>query len=94
MPWIKTTPDGVILTLRIVPRASRNEIKEPVGDALKIRLQAPPVEGKANTALVRFLAKQLSIPPRSIQIKTGTTGRTKSIIVQGLTEQKIRAALS
>ena len=93
MSWFKTTPDGVVLTIRVVPRASKNEIKEVMGDALKVRLQAPPVEGKANAALVRFLAKVLSVPASSVEIMTGATGRTKRVMIHGISEQQLRYTL-
>ncbi|MFH0908709.1 MAG: DUF167 domain-containing protein [bacterium] len=84
MTWIKSTPDGVVLTIRVVPRASKNSVDGPLGDALKIRLQSPPVDGKANKALVRFLADMLDIAASRVVIVAGETGRSKRILVRGM----------
>ena len=71
--------DCLILNLRVVPRASKNAIQGRLGDALKVRIQAPPVEGKANAYLVKFLSKHWKIPRRDIEILSGETGRNKRI---------------
>lgn len=94
MPWLRTTPDGVVLNLRIVPRASKNEVAGTMGDTLKIRLQAPPVEGKANEALIRFLAEKLAVPARGVALLAGSTSRQKRVLVTGLDEPAIRARLA
>jgi uncharacterized protein len=92
--WLKPVDGGVSLTLKIVPRASRNEVGEVVGEALKIRLQAPPVDGKANAALLAFLAETLGVPARSVAILSGETGRLKRVRVAGLTPAQAEARLS
>ncbi len=72
--------DGcIILSVRVVPRASKNAIQGLMGGALKVRIQAPPVEGKANACLVKFLSKQWKIPRSSIEILSGETGRNKRL---------------
>ena len=76
--------DGVELTLRIQPRASRTEIVGPHDGALKIRLAAPPVDGEANAELVRFLAKTLGVPKGAVTIESGGTGRRKRVRVTGV----------
>ena len=74
--------DGcIILNVRVVPRASRDGIQGLMGDALKVRIQAPPVEGKANAYLIKFLSKQWNIPRRDIEIISGETGRNKRLRV-------------
>ena len=93
MNWISSDPGGVLLNLRVAPRASRNEVAGLVGDALKIRLQAPPVEGKANKALARFLAEALDVPANRIQLLAGKRGRNKRVRVEGVTAQQVAAAL-
>jgi len=93
MTWIATTPDGVMLRLRVLPRSSKNEVIGPVGDELKVRLQAAPVEGKANRALVKFLAKRLGVPAGKIAILSGRTGRHKRVAVQGTTVEEVRGLL-
>ncbi len=93
-PWLKSVEGGVELTLRIVPRASRNAVAETVGAALKIRLQAPPVEGKANAALREFLSEALGVPGRAVILVSGETGRQKRVRVMGLSAAAAEAALS
>ncbi|MFH0953837.1 MAG: DUF167 family protein [Verrucomicrobiota bacterium] len=93
MTWCRTTAEGVLLNLRIVPRASRNEVAGVLGDALKIRLQAPPVEGKANAALVRFLADKLVVPARDVVLVSGSSARNKRVLVRGLDEHAVRSRL-
>ena len=93
MSWITTNAEGVILTVKVVPRASKNEITGILGDTLKIRLQAPPVEGKANKALIDFLADVLQISKKMLEIKGGETGRNKHILVRGIAESVVRARL-
>lgn len=93
MPWIETTPDGLLLRLRVVPRAGRDAVQGPHGERLKIRLQAPPVEGKANRALLKFLSKQLGIPASRLVLVTGETSREKTVRVSGAAEDDIRSRL-
>ena len=93
MNCITPHTEGVLLSIRVVPRASKNEVSGVLGDALKIRLQAPPVEGKANKALIDFLADVLQISKKLLEIKGGETGRNKHILVRGITEPAARARL-
>ncbi len=84
MSWIREQPGGVTLTVRVTPRSSRNKVDGVVGDALKVRLNAPPVEGKANEALVEFLSDTLGIPRRAIQLEAGAQARIKRVRISGL----------
>lgn len=93
MKGIKDTADGVELTLKVVPRASRTEVAGEHGDALKIRLQAPPVDGKANAALLEFLSDALDVPRARISLVRGETGRTKTIRIAGLSASEATARL-
>lgn len=86
MEWIHETAKGLLLPVRAVPRASKNEIQGVHGDALKVRLQAPPVEGKANEALIRFFSDALDIPRSQISIASGETGRNKAILINGISK--------
>ncbi|MGA2504305.1 MAG: DUF167 domain-containing protein [Anaerolineales bacterium] len=73
---------GAALAVRVTPRASKNEIVDILSDGtVKVHLTAPPVEGKANEALLKFLAKVLEIPVRQLEIVAGATGRDKLISV-------------
>lgn len=81
---ISTTADGIRLHLRIQPRASREEVAGVAGDAIRVRLTAPPVEGAANERLVRFLAARLAVSRAAVALISGHTGRTKVVEVAGL----------
>jgi uncharacterized protein (TIGR00251 family) len=94
MEWIRETAKGVRLPVRAVPRAAKNEIQGVQGDALKIRLQAPPVEGKANQALIRFLSDTLDISRAQISIASGETGRNKAVLITGLSKAELLQRLS
>lgn len=90
MNWFRKTSDGMVLNIRVVPRASKTEVQGVFGDMLKIRLQAPPVDGKANAALVEFLADTLGIAKSSVVLLSGETGRAKRVLIRGLDEAAIR----
>jgi uncharacterized protein (TIGR00251 family) len=85
--------NGCAFHLHIQPRSRHDEIIGLHGDALKIRLTAPPIAGKANQALKKFLAKQLDIPPSSVEILTGHTSRQKRVRVLGVSGDAVRALL-
>jgi len=74
--------NGIILRVHLQPRAKRNEIVGIHGDSIKIRLKAPPVDGKANEEARRFLAKVLGIKRQQVILKTGTTSRSKSFLIK------------
>jgi uncharacterized protein (TIGR00251 family) len=77
----------------VAPRAARDEVRLEGDGSLKIRIQAPPVDGKANQALCRFLAKRLGVPRRDVALLSGDTGRRKGILVRGLTPADVEARL-
>ena len=89
MKGVVTTAGGAVIPIRVVPRASRNELKIEDDGTLKIRLQAPALEGKANKALLRFLAKQLALPARDLALLSGEKSRNKRILVKGRTGEEI-----
>jgi len=91
--WLRATGEGVRLTLHIQPRASRTEVAGVHGDALKIRLAAPPVDGAANDALVAFLAERLGVARAAIALVSGATGRRKVLLVTGAGAEAVRARL-
>ena len=75
--------------VRLVPRASRDEITGVLDGVLRVRLHAPPVDGAANDALVAFLADRLDVPRRGVRIVTGATSRTKLIEVEGVSSAAV-----
>lgn len=83
MSWFRKNAEGITLTLHIQPGAKRTEVAGLHGDALKIRVAAPPVEGAANAALLDFLKKRFAVPAAQIILKHGATGRHKVIEVIG-----------
>lgn len=80
---------AVTFAVKVVPRASRNEIAGVEGDALKIKLTAPPVEGKANEALIKFLAELLKVSRSQIEIVSGEKSKHKMVRVRGVTAAQI-----
>ena len=85
---------GAAITVRVSPRMAKNEISEILNDGtIKIRLTAPPVDGKANQALIEFLADLLSVKPANIEIVAGQTGRDKLITVIGLSADEVHAKI-
>ena len=87
--------DGVaIFAVRVQPRASKDEIAGEMGGALKVRLQAPAVEDRANEALVEFMAQLLKTPKSAVRILSGDRSRMKRIEIRGVTQQRIQALLA
>ena len=82
-----------ILRFHIVPNAGQNTVMGEYGAAIKIKLCAPALEGKANAALRSFLASELKIPERTILLKRGQKSREKIIRIEGLSEQEVRRCL-
>ena len=91
---VQGTKDGAILSVHIQPKASTTECVGIHGGAIKIRVAAPPVDGAANDELIRFLARQFSVPATSVQIQSGASGRRKRILVKGATAQFVLACLN
>ena len=83
-PCLRDHPDGCVLTLRVVPNARKDGPDGLHGDALKLRLRAPPVDGKANEALVRLLAKLCDLPRSRVVLLAGETSRDKRVLLAGL----------
>ena len=93
-PRHKTPEVPVTLSIRIQPRASKNEIVAMANGGLKIRLTAPPVDGAANEALVKFLAETLSIPKSHVEIVSGHTSRAKIVRISGISGAEVRRVLN
>ncbi|HEX3275603.1 MAG TPA: DUF167 domain-containing protein [Gemmatimonadales bacterium] len=84
MPPIDPTATGVRLRLHIQPRASATELVGRHGDALKLRVAAPPVHGAANEAVLRWLAERLGVPRSAVSLTAGATARAKTVCVDGV----------
>jgi len=85
---------GAALAIRVLPRAKKNEISEILADGtIKIRLTAPPVEGKANQALIDLLAATLQVPKSNIEIIAGHTGRNKLVSILSLDAKTVQERL-
>lgn len=81
MDWLREGDGRTTLTLHIQPGAKKTEVAGLYGDALKIRLAAPPVDGKANAALIEFVAERLGLAKSSVSLKSGQTSRRKVLAV-------------
>jgi len=90
---IRDVPGGASFAVRVHPRANQNAITGELGDALKISLTTPPVDGRANQACIEFLAKLLKVPRSSVTIASGQTSRNKVVRVAGLTALQLRDRL-
>jgi len=86
--------EGVILVVRVQPRASKDEIAGVIDGALKVRLQAPALEDRANAALCEYLAGLLKTPKSAVRILSGGRSRIKRIEIRGVTGQQIRGLLT
>jgi uncharacterized protein len=87
---IRDTAAGATFAVKVQPRAKKNALTGEVGDALKLTLTAPPVEGRANEACITFFANLLDVPRSSITIASGETSRNKVIHVAGLSADEVR----
>ena len=92
-PFLHVQTDGVLLSVKLQPRASANAIGEALGNELRIKVTAPPVEAAANEALLRLLAQQLHCPRNRVDIVRGHTSRHKVIQIQGVTPEALLAKL-
>ena len=92
--YLKVQGDVVYLHIKAQPRASRNEIGEQLGDELKIKITAPPVDSEANEALVRFIAELLGCPRSSVQLARGASSRHKVLAIQGVKVEDIARRLA
>ncbi len=92
-PYAKDVADGCILAIRLQPAARKNAVTGVHADAVKIALTAPPVDGKANEALIAFLAEALHLPRARIAILSGLTSRAKQLRITGKNAAEVAAAL-
>jgi uncharacterized protein (TIGR00251 family) len=91
---IQDSQGAITFAIKVQPRAKRDALVGELGDALKLALIAPPVEGRANEACIRFLAEFLKVPRSSITIASGQNSRRKLIRITGITAEQFRARLT
>ncbi len=94
MDWLVADGDGVVLRLHVQPGAKKTEVAGQHGDALKIRLAAPPVDGKANACLVAYLADLLGVAKSAVSVVSGESARAKRVRIAGIDAGLARNALS
>ncbi|HUA16493.1 MAG TPA: DUF167 domain-containing protein [Verrucomicrobiae bacterium] len=90
---VHESPDAVTFAVKVHPRAKKNAITGEIGDALKVALTAPPLDGRANEACIEFLAKLLKVPRSSVTIASGASGRNKVIRIAGISAGQLRSRL-
>jgi uncharacterized protein (TIGR00251 family) len=89
--FLRETTEGVLLSVKLQPRASKNEIGSPLGDELKIKVTAPPVDAAANQALVELLAEKLGCARNRVELIRGHTSRHKTVLLHGFKSGDILA---
>ena len=92
--YLTVQPEGVSLAIKLQPRASANEIGEPLGNELRVKVTAPPVDAAANEALVRLLAEALDCPRGKVELIRGHTSRHKIVKLHGISAAQVLAKLS
>jgi uncharacterized protein (TIGR00251 family) len=90
---VRDAPGGTLLRLRVIPRARQTAVAGLRGDALLVRLAAPPVDGAANAALLEFLHITLQVPRRQLTLVSGERGRDKTVRVEGLRPSEVESRL-
>jgi len=93
MMAITENDGGVLLHLRVQPRASRNGLRRDADGRIRVAVTAPPAEGAANKAVIELIAKLLAVPKSTITVKAGERSREKTLSIAGLTHQELLARL-
>ena len=93
-PWLASDGADAVLTLHIQPGAKRTELAGLHGEALKIRLAAPPVDGRANDCLIAFMAKTLDVAKSRVELLSGASSRAKRIRIQGMDAESVSRKLA
>jgi len=92
-PFLRAQADGVLLSVKLQPRASTNEIGDALANELRIKVTAPPVDAAANEALLKLLAQQLNCPRNRVDLVRGHTSRHKTVMLYGFAAQDVLARL-
>lgn len=94
LPCLESLADGsIILRLHVQPRAASNGIAGIQGNMLKLRLTTPPVDGKANKAVIAYLAKLFHLPKSAITLKSGQQSRSKTVLINGIEREQLQQVL-
>ncbi|MBQ27140.1 MAG: hypothetical protein CMH81_03230 [Nitrospiraceae bacterium] len=88
-PLVATSQNSTIVTVRVLPRSSHDKICGVVDGIIRLRVSAPPVDGKANARCITLLSKELGIPVSAVQIMRGERSRVKLLRIQGMSEHEI-----
>lgn len=91
--YIRADADGVVLSLKVQPRASRNAVESPLRNELRVKVTAPPVDSAANEAVIRFLSELLDVPKNRIELLRGHTSRHKQFKIYGLSAAALLSLL-
>jgi len=92
--FLQAQSDGVMLSIKLQPRASANAVGEPLGNELRVKVTAPPVDAAANEALIRLLAEELGCGRNKVVLVRGHTSRHKSVKIYGLAAETVLARLT
>ena len=93
-PFLKAHPEGTLLSVKVIPRASRNEIGEPLGTELKVKVTAPPVDSAANRAVIELIAATLNCAKSTVILLRGETDRHKTLLLKGLSPERVEEAFA
>ena len=93
MVAIRETEHGIILHVHVVPRSAKSEVSGVQGDALKLKITAPPVEGQANAECIRFLSNVLGIKKKQVKILGGHKSKKKTVAIEGIGRKDIEALI-
>ena len=94
MLLISETKEGILFNIRVIPRSSRCEVAGIYGEALKVKITAPPVEGKANEECIRFLSRFLGVKRKQLTIVSGAASKNKRVSVAGITKKDIESIIA
>lgn len=94
MNWLVAAKDGCVITVKVTPRAAKSEIVGAEAEWLRVRVKAPPVDGKANAALIAFFADLFNLPKKNVSVVAGQTARLKRVRVDGITADALTRFIS
>jgi len=91
---VREVESGVVFSIHVIPRSKKEGFAGTHGDSIKVKVNAPPVEGAANKAVVKFIAKLFDVSKSNVEIIKGETGREKQVLVRGVGLEKAKAVLT